>query len=89
MDLEQLGEWIFAVARAEQEEVDNQMQMLAWQTALLMNSTGNFKKEIKPSDLYTPMADSTQNKPEYSAEDKKKLQEELLSTFSNSDIVIQ
>lgn len=65
--------------------------MVAWQTALLMNSTGNFKKKIKPSDLYTPMAEAREevkmntNKPE----NKKELQDDLLSAFAGSNIVIQ
>lgn len=81
MDLTCLGEWILAVQKAELDELDNDMQKLAWQTALLMNSTGNFKKKIKPSDLYTPMAD-VNSKPENKVEDKKKLQEELLEAFA-------
>ncbi|HBI7084841.1 TPA: hypothetical protein K8M77_000312 [Clostridium perfringens] len=76
--------------RAEQEAIDSQMQMLAWQTALLMNSTGNFKKKIKPTDLYTPLAEiDVKQKVEYKPEDKKALQEELLSAFAGSDIVTQ
>lgn len=76
--------------RAEQEAFDEKMQMMAWQTALLMNSTGNFKKKIKPTDLYTPLAEvEREQKAEYKPEDKKALQEELLSAFAGSDIVIQ
>lgn len=38
-------------------EVDNRMQQLAWQTALIMNSSGNYKKQIKPSQLYQSVND--------------------------------
>lgn len=86
-----LGDCIEANIRAEEEKIDIEMQMMAWQTALLMNSTGNYKKRIKPSDLYTPMAEARDevkvnvNKPE----NKKQLQEDLLSAFAGSNIVIQ
>lgn len=86
---------ILAHNRIEEEEQDEKMQMLAWQTALLMNSTGNYKKKIKPKDLYTPMADakvqeqqSKYNK-QNASEVKKQLQEELLSAFADSDVVIK
>lgn len=85
-----LGEWIMALNRAEQEAFDEKMQMVAWQTALLMNSTGNFKKKIKPTDLYTPLAEVDKGQgAEYKPEDKKALQEELLSAFAGSNIIIQ
>ena len=41
---------ILSFIKAEEESFDLKMQMLSWQTALLMNSTGNFKKKIKPDD---------------------------------------
>lgn len=77
--------------RKENEDFDINMQMLAWQTALLMNSSGNYKKRIKPSDLYSPNNDEEAEKQEkFSKEDvaevRKKLQEDLLSTFSDSNI---
>lgn len=90
MDLAVLGDWIKAHYRAEQEAFDEKMQMVAWQTALLMNSTGNFKKKIKPTDLYTPMAEIDRGqRAEYKPEDKKALQDELLSAFAGSNIIIQ
>lgn len=91
LDLFCLDEMIASKIRKENEDFDINMQMLAWQTALLMNSTGNYKKRIKPSDLYSPSNDEEAEKQEkFSKEDiaevKKKLQEDLLSTFSDSNI---
>ena len=46
---------VLAHTRAEEEAFDMQMILLSWQTSLLLNGTGNFKKKIKPTDLYTPL----------------------------------
>ena len=83
---------ILSQVRKEEEEFDMKMQMLAWQTALLMNSTGNYKKRIKPTDLYAPDNNEAKEQENISGEDgvemkKKKLQEELLSTFADSDVI--
>ena len=93
LDLVILGEMIVACMRAEEEAFDMQMQITAWQSALLMNSTGNFKKKIKPEDLYTPLADFVEKEKKkqegFNPEDKQKLQEELLKSFGGSDVIIQ
>lgn len=49
--------------RAEEELWDREYQRTAWQTALLMNATGNFgKKQIKPEQLYkSPFAEQQNN----------------------------
>lgn len=91
LDLYCLDEMIASQIRKNNEEFDIKMQMLAWQTALLMNSSGNYKKRIKPSDLYSPSNDEEVEKQEkFTKEDvaeaKKKLQEDLLSTFADSNI---
>lgn len=83
---------ILAQIKADEENLDEKMQIVAWQTALFMNSTGNYKKKIKPTDLYTPMAEVKEQEVETEvtgAEAKKKLQEELLSAFAGSDMVIK
>lgn len=81
---------VLAQIRLEEEQQDEQMQILAWQTALLMNSSGNFKKKIRPKDLYTPISE-VKEKVEHEnlkgAEVKKQLQEELLSAFADSDVI--
>lgn len=46
--------------KAEEEHWDREYQKVAWQTALLMNATGNFgKKKITPELLYkSPFAET-------------------------------
>lgn len=44
-----------AFAEEERRQDDVKNQRFAWQTAHLMNATGNYKKKIKPTDLYTPV----------------------------------
>lgn len=90
IELNCLGEMIISHTRKEEEDFDLKMQLLAWQTALLMNSTGNYKKKIKPTDLYSPDESTAKEQENISGEDmleiKKKLQEELLSTFADSNM---
>lgn len=59
-----------AQQRAEEEKWDREYQRTAWQTALLMNATGNYgKKQIKPEMLYkSPFEELAKNK----ANDQKK-----------------
>lgn len=84
---------ILAHKEAEEEMFDKEMIKLSWQTALLMNSTGNYKKKIKPEDLYVPLdvqIEKARTKAEgFSQEKRQKLQNELLSAFAGSDIEIQ
>lgn len=89
LDLSILGEMILANMKVEEESFDTKMQMVAWQTALLMNSSGNFKKKIKPEDLYTPLAEAKkkEKQQEFNPEEKKRLQDELLSAFAGSNVV--
>ena len=84
MDLVHLGEIILAFMQVEEEQIDIKMQMLAWQTALLMNSTGNYRKKVKPEDLYKSIAEIEKEEKQKSmtVEDKKKLEEELLTLFN-------
>lgn len=67
---------------ATNEDVDNEMQRTSWFTALLMNATGNFKKQIQPNKLYVPLDD---RKP-MTEEDQRKYvetqQEELKRKFN-------
>lgn len=86
LDLFILGEMIEAHAEVENEEFETKMQMIAWQTALLMNSSGNYKKKIKPQDLYSNKNknEETNNK---GSETKQELQKELLSAFADSDAI--
>lgn len=67
-----------------EDEFDKSMNMLSWQTALLMNSTGNYKKQIKPKDLYDPNADEDGplGVTKVSQAEHERLQAELLQTFN-------
>lgn len=85
IDLLILSDIIQCYIKAENEAFDQKMQMLAWQTSLLMNSTGNYKRSIKPQDLYTPME---QVESEENEKSKEALQQELLEAFAGSNIVV-
>lgn len=86
-DLAALKDYIIAHIKAEEDELDKQMQVIAWQTALLMNSTGNYKKSIKPTDLYTSIFD-TEDTPAgvHRVKNKKALEEDLLKTFKGARV---
>jgi hypothetical protein len=46
-----------AVARRVERERDWQMQVVAWQTAHLINYSGNVKRPVKPTKLYKSIYD--------------------------------
>lgn len=50
--LVEIVEWAYYKTMSLNKERDFELQSIAWQTALLMNSSGNYKKKIEPSDLY-------------------------------------
>lgn len=51
----EIMDMIEAVVFEEQRQDDMLNQRVAWQTAHIMNSSGNYKKTIKPEDLYVPL----------------------------------
>ncbi|CDQ21708.1 hypothetical protein [Halobacillus karajensis] len=63
------------------EEMDAELQRTAWFTSLLMNATGNFKKEIKPNQLYTSIEDQGKDtvkaSKEYVADQKEQLKKKF------------
>ena len=85
MDMRVLGDMISAHMRVQEEEFDERMSLLAWQTSLLMTATGNYKKGIKPKDLYVSIYER-QAKEQKNSEpvDIEALRTELLNTFSDS-----
>ena len=93
MDLNVLADMVMAHTKAEDDAFDREMILLSWQTALLMNSTGNYKKKIKPEDLYVPAdMQKEQEKKQaegFNPEKRQELQNDLLSAFAGSDVVIQ
>ncbi|MCY9324079.1 hypothetical protein [Bacillus haynesii] len=52
MTIQEIFDMAIAYYRRRDEEMDEQMHILAWQTSHIMNSSGNYKKTIKPSHLY-------------------------------------
>lgn len=42
-----------AYYKRREQDMDEKMMILAWQTTHIMNSSGNYKKAIKPTDIYT------------------------------------
>ncbi len=77
----------FVAEEERQDDIVN--QRLSWQTALIMNSSGNLRKQVKPTDLYRPkymegqQEDTSQKvvKKFTSKEEKTKYLEELKSKF--------
>ncbi|GAA0092897.1 hypothetical protein UT300009_29260 [Paraclostridium bifermentans] len=63
--------------------IDNKMQMLAWQTSILINCMGYMKKKVKPTDLYKSKDEQESNdRVKIIGRNKKvELESELLSTF--------
>lgn len=85
MDMRVLGDMIAAHMRVQEEELDEKMSLLAWQTSLLMTATGNYKKGIKPKDLYVSMHErQVEDHKNSEPVDIEALRTELLNTFSDS-----
>lgn len=72
-----------AFISASDEAFDIEMQRTSWFTALIMNSSGNFKKPIKPEKLYEPLEKRSQKSDtDKSVEYVKLQQEELKKKFN-------
>ncbi|MCW6094546.1 hypothetical protein LAV60_15350 [Clostridium sporogenes] len=81
MDLVILGRLLRSEIDKEVHQYDLEMQKISWQTACLMNATGNYKTPVKPEKLYIPLdKQKKKNKPE-KMEDVQAKREELLKTF--------
>ncbi|MEY8748943.1 hypothetical protein [Alkalicoccobacillus gibsonii] len=50
----EIFDMVVAYYRRRDSEIEEQMQVLSWQTSHLMNASGNYKKPIKPDQLYSP-----------------------------------
>jgi hypothetical protein len=57
MTVHEIFDMVSAYYRRRDDELDEQLTVLAWQTSLIMNSSGNYKKAIKPKDLYKAKGD--------------------------------
>lgn len=84
LDLFVLYKLLKAEMDREVHEYDLGMLKLSWQTALLMNATGNYKREVKPESLYTSFED--RQKEQLEEENKQTSiqtkRDELLKTFN-------
>jgi hypothetical protein len=56
LTLFEINEMLEAFVAEEQRQDDMENQRVSWFTAHIMNSSGNYKKRIQPTDLYKPMA---------------------------------
>ena len=69
------------------DNIDNEMQIRAWQTSILINCMGTLKRKVKPKDLYKSQneLDSSDGINVVGKEKKYELENELLSTFNIND----
>lgn len=82
MGIKDFYDMIVSYSKVKQKEVDLTMQQIAWQTSLLMNSSGNYKKKIKPEDLYK-ISDPEEEKQKPNKEPIKYSKEESKEHFNN------
>lgn len=80
---------VIANGKKREEEVDLQLNLLAWQTSHIMNSSGNYKKQVKPEDLYKSQGDDepTQNSNELrpiDRDEKNKKLDALMNKFKQN-----
>lgn len=73
-----------AVNADESDKFEIQHRLLAWQTALLMNSTGNYKKQIKPEMLLGNDSEDKNEGNRLDREEKNRKLAELQSKFNTS-----
>lgn len=89
MDLSILGDMIQAIQKKEEEDFDLQMQIVAWQTSILANFSGNARTKVKPSDLYTPLEERRNPEVIEPSKTKEELQADLLKAFNTSNVTIK
>lgn len=82
LDLDILSVMIKAEIDREVHLYDLEMMKTAWQTAYLMNSTGNYKRPVKPEKLYESI--QAKKKP-VKHDDVKAKRDDLLRTFGLKD----
>lgn len=81
LDLGILSKLLKAEIDRETHERDVDLQLLAWQTAYLMNATGNFKRPIKPEKLYKSI-DKSSKKHKQNKDSVKEEKEKLKKRFN-------
>lgn len=50
--MDELVEMVEAHVSYSNDYADNKMQILSWQTSILINCMGTLKRKIKPKNLY-------------------------------------
>lgn len=50
--MDELVEMVEAHVSYSNDYTDNKMQILSWQTYILINCMGTLKRKVKPKDLY-------------------------------------
>ncbi|GAB6153738.1 hypothetical protein JCM17380_24880 [Desulfosporosinus burensis] len=83
LDLDILSVMIKAEIDKETHLYDLEMMKTAWQTAYIMNSTGNYKRPVKPEKLYDTMY--AQKKKPVKHDDVRAKRDDLLRTFGLKD----
>lgn len=81
--MDELVEMVEAHISYSNDYIDNKMQILSWQTSILVNCMGTLKRKVKPKDLYkSPSEENSCDGVNLIDEDKKvELENELLSIF--------
>lgn len=82
LELEDFCNMICAFELNQRRTFDQDMIKLAWQTSFLMNSSGRYKKNIKPKDLYQSVFIKDENNDSQMAtKSKEELRKELKERF--------
>ena len=81
--MDELVEMVEAHVSYSNDYTDNKMQILSWQTYILINCMGTLKRKVKPKDLYkSPNEQDLCDDVNLIGNDKKvELENELLSIF--------
>lgn len=81
--MDELVEMVEAHVSYSNDYIDNKMQILSWQTSILINCMGTLKRKVKPQDLYkSPNEQDSCDGVNLIGKDKKvELENELLSIF--------
>lgn len=86
LTMNELLEMIEGYVHEQSRQDDAENQRLSWLASHLMNSTGNYKKRIQPTDLYEPLAkqkEKQEKRKENGAVDKFKSKEEKEDYLKN------
>lgn len=82
IDINILSVMLRAEMDKEVHKYDLEMRKLAWQTAYLMNATGNFKTPVKPEKLYVSILELDKKKKPDKQSDIQTKRDELLKIFN-------